>query len=577
MPIFTFPLAFIGLLAVPALVAIYWLRSRSKEHTVSSLLLWIDEKQVWEGGRKIHRLQTPLLFFLELLAILLLVTTAAGPMIRASDGARPLVIVLDDSFSMLAGREVSARDRARRAIENELGANRYEPVRFVLAAETPQSLGEAGGNAEQSVKLLKAWNCSASASKLEEAIAFAFELGGNRARVLVITDHAPAQDPSDSRLQWWSFGTQQPNAAFVNATRTVRDDQELVLFEVANLSSQSNPTTLTIESTGLNNPQSISLAANETRRIVLTIKGGPPPLIARLSDDALSIDNKVVLAPEMSKQVRVDLRVLDARLRTLVEKALQSSRNILLKSGKPQLAITDEVETGVESQETWMLRMISEKDAVSFLGPFVVDRAHPLGEGLSLGGVVWAAGRGTQFPGTPIITAGNTPLLTDIERAGSHEMRLRFRPDLSTLQETPNWPILIWNIINWRARSAPGMNQTNVRLGTEAALKVETGVEAVEVTDPDLNTKQLAVHDNAVNIKPEKAGLYKLETNRNSYAFAANALQREESDLTKASSGRWGNWANAAELQWEYRSLAWVCLLLAMIVLAIHAWLVRAR
>src|SRR5882672_5647578 len=103
MPVFTFTFAFIGLLAAPALVAIYWLRSRSRDRRVSSLLLWLDERRIWKGGRFIHRLQTPLLFFLELLAILLLVTAAAGPMMRAGESGRPLAVVLDDSFSMLAG------------------------------------------------------------------------------------------------------------------------------------------------------------------------------------------------------------------------------------------------------------------------------------------------------------------------------------------------------------------------------------------------------------------------------------------------------------------------------------------
>ena len=78
MPVFTFPFAFIALLAVPALIAIYWLRNQSRERRVSSLLLWLDERQMWEGGRRIHRLQTPLLFFLELLAILFILDAGRG-------------------------------------------------------------------------------------------------------------------------------------------------------------------------------------------------------------------------------------------------------------------------------------------------------------------------------------------------------------------------------------------------------------------------------------------------------------------------------------------------------------------
>jgi len=587
MPTFAFPLAFIGLIAVPALVAIYFLRSRAREHRVSSLLLWLSEKQMWDGGQQVHRLQTPLLFFLELLVIILLVTAAAGPKLRAGGGARPLVIVLDDSFSMLAGNDESPRNRAARAIERELASNRYDPVRFVLAGEAPQVLGE--GKAVE--ELLKGWKCAAPAARMEEAIALAFELGRNRTRVLAVTDRPPSDAISDSRLQWWAFGSSRPNVAFVNAARTTRDEEDRLLMEIANLSSQSTSTTLTIESINLpgninpqsatisgSNPQSISLGANETRRLVLTFKSGAPALRASLSGDALDVDNEIVLLPESERLVRVDLRLRDAALRTIIERAVQSMQGVLLATDGPELVITD-AETKIEDQEAWTLQVISEKDAASFLGPFVVDRAHPLSEGLSLGGVVWGSGRGEQLPGSPVITAGNIPLLSDVERLGRHELRLRLRPDLSTLQETPNWPILIWNLINWRAASAPGLERTNVRLGSDTTLRVPAGVESVKVTDPLRKTTELPAREKAVTIKAEtigvyEIGIYKIDANQNRYSFAANALQREESDLTGAASGRWGDWASATELQWEYRNIGWLFLLLAMVVLAIHAWLV---
>jgi aerotolerance regulator-like protein len=587
MPIFSFPLAFIGLIAVPALIAIYFLRSRAREQRVSSLLLWLHERQMWDGGQRVHRLQTPLLFFLELLAIILLVTAAAGPKLRAGEGRRPLVIVLDDSFSMLAGNEESARFRAARAIEKELGSNRYEPVRFVLAGETPQVLGEAIAVEE----LLRGWKCAAPAARMEEAIALAFELGRTRARVLAVTDHPPSDAVSDSRVQWWSFGSSRPNVAFVNAARTTRDNEDRVLLEIANLSTSSISTTLTIESispsgslpgaasqqpamaSGNSKPQSISLGANETRRLVLTFKSGAPALRARLSGDALDVDNEIVLLPENEKLVRVDLRLRDAALRAVIERALQSMQGVMLATDRTELVIAD-AESKIEDQETWILQIISEKDAASFLGPFVVDRAHPLSEGLSLGGVVWGSGRGEQLPGSPIITAGNVPLLSDVERLGRHELRLRLRPDLSTLQETPNWPVLIWNLINWRALSAPGLERTNVRLGSDATLRVPAGVESVKVTDPVRRTAELPAREKTVTIKAETIGVYQVEADQNRYSFAANALQREESDLTGAASGRWGDWANATEFQWEYRNIGWLLLLLAMAVLACHAWLV---
>lgn len=578
MPVFTFPLAFIALLAVPLLVAIYWLRSRAREQRVSSLLLWLDERQRWEGGRRIERLQTPLLFWLELLLILLLVTAAAGPMWRAGDGGRPLMVVLDDSFSMLAGNDDSARARAVQALTDELRSQRYEPVRLVLAGATPQLLGEATSDAAQATRLLQDWTCGAARAQLDEAVAFAFELGGPRARVLVVTDHAPAQKLSDSRLQWWAFGAAQPNFAFINAARTAHGAEERVLLEVANLSKATAATTLSIAAgdsansqSATTNVQSIALNAGEMRRLTLTIKGAAP-LRARLGDDALKVDNEVVLLPAVNKTVRVELRVREPALRALVAKALQSLPNVALTDAQPELIITDEA-AAMDSGDAWTLQLLAEPEAVSLLGPFIVDRAHPLTEGLSLGGVVWGSGRAQQMVGTPVITAGNIPLLTDLARAGRHELRLRLRPDLSTLQETPNWPVLIWNLIDWRAGVAPGLRPANVRLGGEATLTTEAGIESVTLTDAQGNTRQLPVRDHTVLIKAERAGVYELSAQQNKYALAANALERAESDLSQAASGRWGNWANAPELQWEYRSAAWLLLLLALLVLALHGWL----
>ena len=110
----THPLALIALTTVPALAAIYLLRNRFRRRAVSSLVLWRFHIQAKSGGAKIHRLQLPLLFFLELLAIVLLVTAAAGPRWKLPQSTRPLIVVLDDSFSMRAVRDnVSAQARAK--------------------------------------------------------------------------------------------------------------------------------------------------------------------------------------------------------------------------------------------------------------------------------------------------------------------------------------------------------------------------------------------------------------------------------------------------------------------------------
>src|SRR5262245_50728820 len=116
LPVFATPWALLGLLALPVLVGIYWLRNRFRPLPVSSLMLWADQRESRAGGPRLRRPQTPLLFFLELLAILLLVLAATGPSADTTMSARPLVVVLDDSFSMRAGGNESPRRQALKAL-----------------------------------------------------------------------------------------------------------------------------------------------------------------------------------------------------------------------------------------------------------------------------------------------------------------------------------------------------------------------------------------------------------------------------------------------------------------------------
>src|ERR1700744_3866670 len=162
---FALPWMLLGLLGLPALAAIYWLRSRAKEKTVSSLFLWIDQRRPRQGGRIVQRLQTPLAFFLELLAIAAIALAAAAPGITRSEYARPLVLVLDDSYSMLAGRDDSPRERASQKLLDEFRRTQYV-ARVILAGSQPRLLGLVVRSADELQAVLDEWNCAAPTAGL---------------------------------------------------------------------------------------------------------------------------------------------------------------------------------------------------------------------------------------------------------------------------------------------------------------------------------------------------------------------------------------------------------------------------
>ena len=577
---FAFPLAFLGLAAIPALVAIYWLRSRYKRRKVSSLILWTDQQRTDQGGLVIKRPQTPLLFFLELLAILLLTLGAAGPSVIRADASTPLVVILDDSFSMSAGGDESARKRGEEALLEELQSGQYSSVKMILAGESPQLIGEGLAKEPALLSSLAEWTCYSNVANIEAAVTFGFSVAGDRARGLVISDRSPEQLDDSGRLEWRSFGVRRPNFAFVNATRNDGTDRDRCMLEIANLSDRSASTTLTLEAAPVNSEEfgqigqsTIDLPANGRDRVTLNLSSVSGPLRATLSSDALGVDNQVVLLPEQQRTVRVEVAISDQYLRELVESALRASGNAALIASNSDLVITDDPDSASSTAESWTARILGGSDGQSYVGPFVADRSHALTEGLSLDGVVWGAGS-FQLVGTPVITAGNIPLVSDLRRGnGSHEIRIMFRPDLSTLQQTPGWPVLIWNLVNWRASEMAGFAQSNVQTGSEVILNLDLRVERVALNDSFGRVSNLVTRDRTITVIPKSPGIHSADTGKGVYKVAANALNGEESDLQKLTSGTWGELTTSPGSSATHQSISWLFILLALLTLTLHLFI----
>jgi hypothetical protein len=582
LPLFTTPWAFWGLLALPVLVGIYWLRIRHRRYPVSSLMLWLEPQESPQGGTRIDRLRTPLLFFLELIALTLLVLAAAEPYLPLRESIRPLIVILDDSFSMQAGGGRSPRNQAVQALEEELKRRPRPSVRFLLAGDGTQALGETAYTTAEAIDRLRDWHCRAAASRLEEALAFAGELGGELPLLLVLTDREPPTELHKGRVEWWSFGQPRANIAIVNAARTPHERGERCLLEIANFAENAEETTLVLE-TGEPAKEwqhsTLRLSPRETRRITLTLPERTPVLRARVGDDDLTIDNRVSLLPSPARSVRTMVRIKDEALLSLIDKALRATRQAERVESQPDLVFSDSTETPKEAGDAWLVRLLAERDAVPYTGPFVLDHNHPLTEGLSLHDVVWGAGKAQTIPGSPVILAGNIPLLTDTpSRTHGHELHFRLRPDLSTLPDAPGWPILIWNLLQWRDAEKPGLHRANFRLGEQVALTFATPRTTVAIVRPDGTRQTMAVQDRRLTVRPNEVGVWSIEAEEESSSFAVNALSADESDLTGCVSGRWGDWLDETTLRLEYQSIAWILLLLVLAIATVHLFLVaRSR
>ena len=576
---FTWPIAFLGLLAVPVLVGIYLLRSRYRPHSVSSLLLWQGYRKPRQGGRHIERLQAPLLFILELLAILLIVLAATGPLIRSGRQRRVVTVVLDNSYSMLAGGDQNARSKATAQIRDYFSGSGDFAARFILAGDDSRLIGSSARDMGSVDDMLAEWKCDSVTADLANAVTFANKVSSQAARILIVTDHKPEDIPQNGRIEYWAFGEPLANLAITEATRSRLSGRDRCLVAVTNFADTDKQRTLYIEAAESGNvltQRQLNLKPRQTERIFFEPNEGLGPLRIRLAgEDSLATDNQALLAPHRHPHVRVKIDITDEQLHELTTKAVRAAGATITDLPQSQLLITDSNTTAAAAGNSWPVTIISEPNSKAYLGPFIMDNRHPLMEGLAFESVVWGGSSDLRLRGEPVIWAGNVTLVSDEELPGGiHHITMNLNTRRSTLQQSINWPVFFYNLIDWRRKRMPGLDRYNVAAGSQVTLTTSGRMsqQQITLTAPDGSRQQLEPIDRELIIEATQPGIYRLKTPDREFAFAANLMRYRESDISNADNGRWGQWAQARLYWWEYKPVDWLLVLAAMGLLTAHSY-----
>ncbi len=602
------PLALLGLASLPVLGGIYWLRNRFRRQEVSSLVLWAQYSRPKEGGRKLQRIQTPLLFFLELLVLLLLILAATRPMLAGRDQLRHLLVVLDNSYSMGARTQGdTARDRALKVIREQMDLFGHTRIRFILAGDSARILGPAHTDFSAARRQLEQWTCQAPQSDLTEALVLAGQLSRQWTEILVVTDHAPEQPLTEqSNVLWYAVGRKGANPAILNAVRSTMGGKERVLIEIADPSARTGACELRVEADLPGREplivarKPLTLKGTQRQRVILDLKADTPAIRATLqtqNPDNLALDNQVLLLPQTKAPVRVQMHIKDTELRPLMEKAIDATALADYVTNQPELFISDGSGRPAGLAEgSWWVNIIKEADALCYTGPYTVDRSEPLVEGLALQGVLWGAGpaRDPNDPnaiafttGKPVVLAGNVPLMTLMRRPGrGAKLTIRLVPELSSLPQSPNWPIFLHNLLLTVAAQRPGPIENNLRLGTGVSVNVPTATEHLVLQRPDASQQILEFLGGArrsTQVPAEACGHYQVkaigpqDSETHNWSFSVNPLNAQESDLSDVVTGQWGDRFQSDSTLQAYTCLSPPLLLGALVLLAMHLILLHRQ
>jgi len=198
---FAAPLGLLGLLFVPAVIAMYLLKLRRTETIVPSTLLWRRLAADVEANAPWQRLRRSWLFLVQLLLVVVLALLAAQPFVERPAGlARDIVLIVDTSASMTA-TDV-APDRLSAAKRLAVDALRDLPaggkVSVIAAGRTARIVTSGTADTSRVRQAIESIEASTSRGDLTDALALAQQLAARSgdAEVLIATDAALAVPPT---------------------------------------------------------------------------------------------------------------------------------------------------------------------------------------------------------------------------------------------------------------------------------------------------------------------------------------------------------------------------------------------
>jgi hypothetical protein len=220
MPVFLAnPWGLLGLLAVPALVAVHLLQEKSRRVRTSTLFLLEHARPEAAGGWRIDRFRNSLPFWLQLVAILAATWLLTDPRIVRADSRQTVAVVLDSSASLRAVREETLALLARRLGRVAAGAARTDWHLLETGPRRPPLY--AGPRLDELLAAAGRWRPALGTHAPDDALAVAAALvPADSGCVILVTDR-PAETPAGVAVL--SAGEPFDNVGFTGGDVRTRD------------------------------------------------------------------------------------------------------------------------------------------------------------------------------------------------------------------------------------------------------------------------------------------------------------------------------------------------------------------
>lgn len=459
------------LLLVPALVALYMLRPRSRPTRVPSLRLWEKLPRI---ERPRARLRPPPLSLLLLLQALLLLAGGFAlmqPALSAPVG-RHLIVLLDASGSMQAvdgqrSRFDQAREEARRLVA-EMGAQDRATLLRVGANVTTACSDCTRSDFEGALGRLVP---GAGRADFEAALGIAAGLArrSREGSVLahVISDGAFESVENATMPPAVSFtpvgGAVENRAITVLSARTLPDGSPgyAVYARVENFGSAEQRVEVAAYNDTVPLPvRRLDVPAGGQADLVWQVPAGTAQFSMNLTPrDALAADNRAMLVLPSEGQYKVKIAAAQPDLYLRVVEGI-FGLGAITDTNAPATdaafsiiegALPDPLPAGSLLLVNPSGGFLASTEELQEARPLAAGPGHPLAAGVDLRALVVQRGRKLDPPAwlEPVVQSSQGPLLLAGEREGQRVAVLAFDPRESNITKLAAFPLLMANLIDW--------------------------------------------------------------------------------------------------------------------------------
>ena len=605
------PSALLLALLGPVIVAMYLLKLRREERTVSSTFLWQRMVRDVEANAPWQKLRRNILLLLQLLALLALMFALARPFLQTTGiSGKNLIVVVDRSASMAAtdagGTRLDAAKReAIRLVDQLPDTGRATVIGFGGTMEVPASASADRRELRAAINGLQIRN--GGGSDLSQALALATALAARDAdsEVAIISDGqvtVPEQAQVPATVRFFPVGSSGDNVAISAFVLEPAPGGQRLFVQATNYGTTTVTRRVIVELDGqLFNAYDLTLEPTAEQSVVAEVPAAVRMATARLEGtDALPSDDRAwaVGSPGEKANVR-----------------LVSSGNRFLETGLatlPGLAVTRVPTTTTTFTDTAALTVLDgvvpdplPPGNLLFVGPLRSSQLFSVTGELEFPALRPVAGgdpllqnvsvaeinvlRAAQIPkpiwARAVIDSDGGPLLVAGEEAGRRVAVLGFALHESDLPLQVAFPIMLSNLVGYLAPGQGG-GAAQLQPGQPLVVPVPPDATSVRVTPPGRAAISIEpANGQAVFADTDTLGVYSIEIVRPGFpstqrAVAVNLMSATESRVAPREQlpvFQTGGRAVAVSTERSGRSEFWRWLAALALLILVVEWLVYQR